>query len=304
MGLIDRWARLASVAPAVANVVARSGPAKWLAGLDSRATPPAFARQSFRRWFRRRKAAPRGGERVLLWPDTFNNHFRPETLIAATELLERAGFEVSIPHQPLCCGRPLYDWGFLEQARRRLERILAATRSEIAAGVPLVTVEPACASVFKDELPNLVGGRADALKLSGQTHYIADFVADRLDRFPDAKRGGSALVQAHCHHHSVIGLDKELELLDRLGVKVERPQQGCCGMAGAFGMAAETYDLGRKIGERALLPRVRALDDDMLVIADGFSCREQIEMHGKRRTTHIVELLRYRLAGAADSSKV
>jgi Fe-S oxidoreductase len=237
-----------------------------------------------------------GSDRLLLWPDTFNNHFRPDTLVAATELLERAGFQVIIPGEPLCCGRPLYDWGFLEKAKQRFERIFSVLRPEIDSGTPIVVLEPACASAFKDELLNLLPERWEARQLSAQVHYVADFIADRLDRFPSFLQGGSALVQPHCHHHSVIGFAKEKQLLRKLGLSVERTAQGCCGMAGAFGMAAETYEVGRTIGERVLLPRVRELDSGTLVMADGFSCREQIEMHTERGTTHVVELLRQRMA--------
>ncbi|GAO38459.1 putative oxidoreductase [Sphingomonas changbaiensis NBRC 104936] len=296
MGLIDRWARVADHAPGIANLLAGNRVGKWVAGIDGHATLPRFARQSFRRWFAERDKIPIGGERVLLWPDTFNNHFRPETAIAAVEVLERAGFEVTIPRVPLCCGRPLYDWGFLDQARARLERIFAALAGEIAAGTPVVGLEPACVSVFKDELPNLFPDRDEAHQLSKQVIYFADFVADRIDQIPSLHRGGDALVQVHCHHHAVIGFDKEKALLDRLSLAVERPPQGCCGMAGAFGMAAETHGVGRAIGERVLLPRVRELPADTLVLADGFSCREQIEAHGGRTTRHIAELLAGRLA--------
>ncbi|HEU4967354.1 FAD-binding and (Fe-S)-binding domain-containing protein, partial [Sphingomonas sp.] len=291
MGQIDRWARIAAHAPGAANLLAGNSLGKWIAGIDRRAKLPRLARQSFRSWFKRRGHMPVGGERVVLWPDTFNNHFRPETAIAAAEVLERAGFEAVIPPMPLCCGRPLYDWGLLDQARARLERIFAALKDEIAAGTPIVGLEPACVSVFKDELPNLFPDRDEAHRLSRQAVYFADFVADRIDRFPPWRRGGEALVQVHCHHHAVIGFDKEKALLDRLGIAVERPPQGCCGMAGAFGMAAETHDVGRAIGERVLLPRVRKLPPDTLILADGFSCREQIEMRGQRRTTHSAELL-------------
>jgi FAD/FMN-containing dehydrogenase/Fe-S oxidoreductase len=294
MGLIDRWARLASIAPALANMLAKTGAAKWLAGIDPRARLPRFASQTFRGWFARRGQGM-GGERLLLWPDTFNDHFRPATLIAATQLFARAGFDVTIPVQPLCCGRPLYDWGYLDKAKDRLEQVFHVLRPEIESGTPIVILEPACASVFKDELLNLFPERWEARRLAAQVHYFADFVADRLDRFPRFIAGGAALVQAHCHHHSVIGFDNELRLLDSLGVAVERPPQGCCGMAGAFGMAKGTFDVGRAIGERVLLPRVRELDDDMIVIADGFSCREQIELNGGRRTMHVAELLRERM---------
>jgi Fe-S oxidoreductase len=236
-----------------------------------------------------------GGERVLLWADTFNNHFRPRTLMAATELLARAGFNVAIPDKRLCCGRPLYDWGFVERAKRYLENILQSLAEDIDAGTPIVVAEPACASVFKDELLNLFAGDERAQRLSNQVTYIADFIADRFDRFPSFRRGGSALVQAHCHHHAVVGFDKEQDLLGKLSIEVERPPQGCCGMAGAFGMAKETFETGRAIGERVLLPRVRELAPDAMIIADGFSCREQIEINGGRTTTHIAELLCERL---------
>ena len=236
-----------------------------------------------------------GGDRLLLWPDTFNDNFRPRTLIAATQLFERAGFKVELPEKPLCCGRPLYDWGFLDKARQGFERIFAVMHEEIEAGTPVLVAEPACASAFKDELPNLMAGRAEAKRLSTQVHYIADFIAANIERFPKFLHGGSALVQPHCHHHAVIGFEAEQKLLQHLGLEVERPPQGCCGMAGAFGMAKETFDVGRAIGERVLLPRVRELSDDTVIIADGFSCREQIEMNGGRKAFHLVELLRERM---------
>ncbi|MGN6848928.1 MAG: FAD-binding and (Fe-S)-binding domain-containing protein [Sphingomicrobium sp.] len=295
MGLVDRWAKLARNAPALANTMAATPLAKWVAGIDRRAQLPRFASRTFCGWFRERTSGM-GGERLLLWPDTFNNYFRPRTLIAATQLLARAGFQLVIPPKPLCCGRPLYDWGFLEKAKQRFERTFDVLREEIDRGTPIVVLEPACASAFKDELLNLFPDRSEAKRLSAQVHYIADFIAERIERFPKMLTGGSALVQAHCHHHAVIGFDNELALLDRLGVEVERPPQGCCGMAGAFGMARETFDVGQAIGERVLLPRVRELDEETILVADGFSCREQIETHGGRRTMHIVELLRDRLA--------
>jgi FAD/FMN-containing dehydrogenase/Fe-S oxidoreductase len=295
MGRIDRWAKLAAFAPSVVNMVASTRPAKWIAGVDHRARLPKFASQTFRGWFHERGRRGIAGDPVIVWPDTFNNHFRPQTLIAATQLLERAGFRVDLPGEPLCCGRPLYDWGFLDVAKARFERTFRVLEHEIDSGTPIVVFEPACASTFKDELPNLFPDRTEARRLSSQVEYFADFVADRIDRFPRFLSGGSALVQAHCHHHSAIGFGKEKELLDRLEIAVERPPQGCCGMAGAFGMAKESFEVGRKIGERVLLPRVRELDPETIIIADGFSCREQIELNGGRKTTHIAELLRERM---------
>lgn len=295
MSQIARWAKLASYAPGLANTIAGTPPAKWIAGIHRRAELPRFASQTFREWLRVRGRRTIGGDQLILWPDTFNNYFRPRTLIAATQLLERAGYSIELPSAPLCCGRPLYDWGYLESAKAQFEQIFTALAGNIERGTPIVVLEPACASAFKDELLNLFPDRSEAKRLSSQVHYIADFVANRIDRFPRFLPGGSALVHAHCHHHSVIGFGKEGELLNRLQISVERPPQGCCGMAGAFGMARETFELGQRIGERVLLPRVRELDSDALIIADGFSCREQIELHGGRTTMHIAELLRERM---------
>jgi Fe-S oxidoreductase len=295
MALIDRWARIAASAPSLANFLTRTPIAKWAAGIHRDARLPKFASQRFRDWFHECRSGSMGAEPVLLWPDTFNDNFRPATLIAATQLLERAGFDVRIPKESLCCGRALYDWGFLDKARHRLERTLEVLRDVINQGTPIIVVEPACASVFKDELVNLFANRDEARRLSSQVHYVADFIAEHIDRFPPFIAGGAALVQAHCHHHAVIGFDKEQSLLDRLSITIDRPPQGCCGMAGAFGMAKESFAVAKAIGERVLLPKVRALDENVTVIADGFSCREQIEMHGGRKALHLVELLRERI---------
>jgi FAD/FMN-containing dehydrogenase/Fe-S oxidoreductase len=299
MGLIDKWAPLGGRMPAVANLLTQRQPfaaaAKWIGGIDPRSPMPKFARRTFRNGFSKRRS---GGERVLLWPDTFNNHFRPETLSAAAAVLEKGGFEVAIPKRRLCCGRALYDWGFLKRARRLLEDVLDCLADDIAAGTPLIILEPACASVFKDELTNLLADREDAAKLSNRTFYFADFVAAHRERFGEPRRGGRALVQVHCHQHAIFGFDSGKTLLDWLGIDVERPPQGCCGMAGAFGMAKETYDIGQAVGERVQLPRVREIDSETLVLADGFSCREQIEFHGGRSTLHLAQLLAERILSA------
>ncbi|HZU50449.1 MAG TPA: 4Fe-4S dicluster domain-containing protein, partial [Sphingomicrobium sp.] len=295
MSRISELARLASHAPAFSNIVGRTSLAKNLAGIHHGAKLPRFASQTFEKWFRDRGSRTIGTDRLLLWPDTFNNQFRPKTLIAATQLLERAGFRIALPSSSLCCGRPLYEWGFLEKAKKQFERTFSVLAAEIAAGTPIVVLEPACASTFKDELLNLFPDRDEAKSLSAQVHYFSDFVRDRIDRFPRFLKGGSALVQPHCHHHAVIGFENERKILDLLELSAEQPPQGCCGMAGAFGMAQETFDVAREIGERVLLPRVRALDPTTVIVADGFSCREQIEMNAGRTTVHVAELLRERM---------
>jgi Fe-S oxidoreductase len=227
---------------------------------------------------------------VLLWPDTFNNYFRPETAIAATHVLERLGFTVVTPTRPLCCGRPLYDWGMLDTAKRLWSRTFDTLRAEIEAGVPVIGLEPACLAAFRDELPGLFPNEPLAKRLCEQSVFFSDFLQG-CDRFGPPRRMGKALVQLHCHHHAVIGPKAELDLLDRMGVDRVQTCSACCGMAGAFGFEAAKYDVSMKIAERALFPAVRKLSPEDLVLANGFSCREQIEQGTRRNTLHVAELV-------------
>jgi Fe-S oxidoreductase len=265
--------------------------AKWIGGIHPARKMPHVVSRSFRRQFESRK----GGERVMLWPDTFNNYFRPATALAAARVLQAAGYEVVIPKRQLCCGRPLYDWGYLDEAKALWEQTFVTLSATVATGTPIIGLEPACTSAFKDELVGLFPDRKEAKSLAKQVVQFSDFVAANFDRFPTPKQGGSALVQAHCHHHAVIGFGAELQLLEKLGLAIDRPPQGCCGMAGAFGFARETHDVAMAIGERVLLPAVRATASDTAIVADGFSCREQIEQGTGRSTMHIAELLEQRM---------
>src|SRR5262249_36157522 len=164
-------ARLASPAPELANLVTQtpgiSALAKAAAGVSQRRRLPPFSRTTLQAWARRRRPL-RGGRRVILWPDTFTNRFESEVGAAAFWAVESAGFEVTVPQGHLCCGRPLYDYGFLGLARRYLERTLDALREDIRAGVPVVGIEPSCVAVFRDELPKLLPHDEDATRLSKQ----------------------------------------------------------------------------------------------------------------------------------------
>jgi FAD/FMN-containing dehydrogenase/Fe-S oxidoreductase len=291
-GLIFRWARLAALAPGLANAVAR-GPleplVKRLAGIAPGRSLPAFARSTFRSRFK-----PRGeGPPVLLWPDTFTNHFQPEIAEAAVEVLAAAapgGHRVEIPDRPLCCGRPLYDFGMLDLARRQLQEILEALRPAIAAGTPLVVLEPSCAAVFRDELPQLFPDDPAARRLAERTFTLAGFLVRETGFAPPGLKG-KAIVQGHCHQQSVLGMGADRELLRRLGLDAQL-LEGCCGMAGAFGFAREHFEVSRAVGERVLLPAVREAGPDTLILADGFSCREQIAQGAGRRARHLAEVLR------------
>jgi Fe-S oxidoreductase len=234
---------------------------------------------------------------VVLWPDTFNNYFHPQTAIHATEVLESAGCRVIVPRGSLCCGRPLYDYGFLGEAKALLRDILGQLRPHLETGTPIVVLEPSCLAVFRDELVNLLPDEQDAHRLCKQSYTLAELLAEEAPGWQPPRLDRRALVQRHCHHQAVMGFDCERRLIDRLGIDAEIADSGCCGMAGSFGYeAGDHYDVSMRCGERVLLPKVRDASDDTLLVADGFSCREQIETHGGRRTMHIVELLRDRLA--------
>jgi FAD/FMN-containing dehydrogenase/Fe-S oxidoreductase len=294
MGMIDRWARIASMAPRFVNFFTQApGIAnilKFFAGVAPKRRMPKFADQTFRSWFSKRPVQNSSKPRVMLWPDTLSNHFHPQIAQAAVEVLEHAGCQVVVPQASLCCGRPLYDFGMLDRAKRQLEELLEALKDEIVAGTPIVGLEPSCISVFRDEMPNLLGPNEQAEKLRRQTFLLSEFLVQKADYRPPQLRR-KALVHGHCHHKSVLKLDSEQELLKRLGLDFQIIDSGCCGMAGSFGFEKGKYEVSVKIGERVLLPAVRQAAPDTLIIADGFSCFQQIEQLTGRRALHIAEVL-------------
>ncbi|HEU4642997.1 MAG TPA: FAD-binding and (Fe-S)-binding domain-containing protein [Gemmatimonadaceae bacterium] len=301
MGLIHRWARAASHAPRLVNALTHapglSAIAKRVAGIAPQRTIPRFASEPFTRWFRRRPVVNPGGAPVLLWPDTFNNYFFPATAKAAVRVLERAGFRVEIPPRSLCCGRPLYDWGMLDEARRLLRQVLDVLRPRIEAGVPVVGLEPSCVSVFRDELTEMMPNDLDAQRLSGRTYLLGELLRDHAPSYAVPRLARRALVHGHCHHKAIMRMDAEVRMLRQLGLDYEMPDSGCCGMAGAFGFERRHYDVAMRVGERVLLPAVRGASPDTLIIADGFSCREQIRQGTGRQALHLAEVLDLAAAG-------
>jgi Fe-S oxidoreductase len=284
---VPRLVNLATGTPLLAGL------AKRMAGVAPQRSIPRFAPRTFRDWWREHRADGRGGgegAEVILWPDTFNNHFHPETAIAAVEVLEDAGCTVRIPEATLCCGRPLYEYGMLDLARRQLRQILDALRPQIRAGVPVVGLEPSCVSVFRDELPNLFPHDHDARRLREQTFTLAEFLERSGYEPPRLRR--RVLLHGHCHHKAVLDLTPEERILDRMGVERETLDSGCCGMAGAFGYEAEKYGVSVGAGERVLLPAVRAASPDTVVVADGFSCRGQVNDLTERKAVHLSEVIR------------
>ncbi|HEX2164484.1 MAG TPA: FAD-linked oxidase C-terminal domain-containing protein [Thermoanaerobaculia bacterium] len=306
MGLVHEWARIAARAPRLVNLLGRtpglSHLAKALAGIDRRRELPRFATRTFRRWFEReRPAAPRLGRgaaetaradrpRVLFFPDTFSDFLHPDGAIATVRVLEAAGYEVAIPAKRLCCGRPLYDYGFLGRARHRLAEIVDELAPAIDAGVPMVVAEPSCAATFRDELPMMLPDDPRAARLAQQTRTLAEQLAD-TDGYQPPRRSGRALYHGHCHHKAVMRTGADEELLRAAGLHLDAPVTGCCGLAGSFGFERGHYEVSIACGEQMLLPAVRGTAPDDLVIADGFSCRTQIEATTGRRPLHLAEVL-------------
>lgn len=306
-GLIHWWARLGSRMPGVVNLVNRlplvNRLVKAAVGMEQKREVPAFAPYTFRQWFQKREPRNLDKPPVLLWPDTFNDHFHPTTAQAAVEVLEAAGFQVQVPMQDMCCGRPLYDYGFLDMAERWLQHILVTLKEEIEDGVPLVVLEPSCAAVFRDELMNLFPQNQDAKRLSRQTYLLSEFLQKQAPDWHPPQLQRKALVHGHCHHKAIMKMEAEETLLKTMGLDIDVPKSGCCGMAGAFGFEqGDHYDVAIKAGERVLLPEVRRAPKDTLIITDGFSCREQIRQETDREGLHIAQVLQMALQEGAQGT--
>jgi FAD/FMN-containing dehydrogenase/Fe-S oxidoreductase len=295
-GFMDRWASLASIAPSLANLPGRipgvNSVIKSVLGVAQQRTLPQFATHNFRAEFNRTVApSPANAQPVLLWPDTWNNYFHPQALTAAAKLLTASGSAVQIPKQHICCGRPLYDFGFLDEARRYLLRILDQFAPQIDAGIPVVMLEPSCASVFRDELINFFPNDARAIRLSQQTIMFSEMLARNPAWQPPQMPGRRIVVHGHCHQKTQMTMKDEMKLLRATGASVELLDSGCCGMAGPFGFEADKFDVSQTLAERVLLPAVRATAPNDLLVSNGFSCREQIAQNSPRRALHLAEVL-------------
>jgi Fe-S oxidoreductase len=225
----------------------------------------------------------------VLWPDTFTDHLSPEVGRAAVEVLEAAGFDVVLPDKQVCCGLTWISTGQLGVARRVIERSLAILAPQLVAGTPIVGLEPSCTAALRQDAPDLLAGNPLAAAAASSTYTFAEFLTKEGWEPPQV--GGEALVQTHCHQHAVLGFDADRALMAAAGINAVVPDSGCCGLAGNFGFERDHYDVSKSIGERVLLPAVRAASPSTAVIADGFSCRTQIAHGTPRRATHLAELL-------------
>jgi FAD/FMN-containing dehydrogenase/Fe-S oxidoreductase len=300
LGWLPRWAGLAARAPWLAsgaNAALRARPlaaaAKRLGGIDRRRPLPAFAGQSFRRWVasRPRSAA---GKPVLLWADTFTNGFSPEAGQAAVRVLEAAGYDVRITSRQVCCGLTWISTGQLDGARRQLRRTLRELGPALDEGIPVVGLEPSCTAALRSDAAELLPGEPRAAALGAAVKTLAELLRSTDGWAPPDLSDVTGVAQPHCHARAVLGWDADAALLAAAGARVSAVG-GCCGLAGNFGVERGHHEVSAAVAETALFPAVRAAGPGATVLADGFSCRTQLDQLAGVRGTHLAELLASRL---------
>jgi Fe-S oxidoreductase len=326
MGWLPVAALLAARAPGLVNVAGRapllSRLIKAAGGIDQHRELPGFARERFTRWHARRGtrqarrdappvdggarqagAGPRkAAGRVILWPDTFTNSFHPEVGKAAVAVLEDAGFTVEVPARAVCCGLTWISTGQLGVASKVLRRTIRTLRPELQAGTRVVVLEPSCAAVFRSDAAGLLGSD-DARLLAKRTRTLAEVLTEAGWRPPARSviSHRAAIAQVHCHQHAIMGFDTDTELLKACGVEVDVLDSGCCGLAGNFGFEAGHYEVSVACAEHGLWPAVRDARPETAVLADGFSCRTQIQAgHLGREGQHLAQLLAGLLEDRSD----
>jgi len=299
MGWLPLWSRAVTGVPGVArlaNAALRRSPvaaaAKRLAGVEPRREMIRFAEQTFRTWFRARGTASRDGSTVVLWPDTFTDCHAPEVGRAAVEVLEALGHRVLVPPGRVCCGLTWHSTGQLGVTKKVLTHTLDILEPALKAGLPVIGLEPSCTVMLRDEATELLPDDPRARLLSAQTVTLAELVARHEGAWPFGTLDVDAVSQVHCHQEAKGTYDPDLDVLERLGVNTDVIGAGCCGLAGNFGFEPGHWDVSQACAERELYPRVRQAPDHELILADGFSCRTQVEQGTPRRALHLAEVLR------------
>ncbi|WUA11993.1 FAD-binding protein [Nocardia sp. NBC_01377] len=294
LGWLPRWSRLAARAPRLVNramrIRALRGVTLRLAGVDSRRSLPTFADQTFRRWFAATAAARRtDGKAVLLFVDSFTNHFCPQVAIDAVRVLEAAGYSPRITERETCCGLTWITTGQLDAARRILARTLEQLEQPLAEGIPVVGIEPSCTGVLRGDLVELIDSDA-ARAAAASTCTLAELLARDASWRAPSLDGVRVIAQPHCHHHAVMGWEADRQLLERAGAEVVR-LGGCCGLAGNFGVEIGHYEVSTAVAAHQLLPALEAAGPEDMFLADGFSCRTQAADLADRDGVHLAQLL-------------
>lgn len=309
LGLLPWAARAVARVTWLPNAVLGAPGLGWalrlLAGITTARPAPRFARQTFRRG---PLVAARRDDleaTVVVWPDTFTDAFRPHVADDLVAVLEAVGERVAVPSSWACCGRPLYDAGMLGFARRTLTHLLDVLEPWTSRGIPVVVPEPSCLAAFRDELPALLAddprsARLASLARSPAEHLLASpgleaVLADQRRAEGDDARPARAVVHPHCHARAIGTPPSDRALLERLGLRPEVLDAGCCGLAGSFGYRAEHEALSRRIGEEQWLPKVRAAvgaDEETTLVLDGFSCVMQLDQLSDLESTALISVVR------------
>ena len=306
MGWLPLWARLSRVAPSLVNTALHAPGldrvGKRLAGVDRARQAPVFAAESFLQWWRDRDAEepdPADPRTVVLWPDTFSTYFHPSIGQSAVRVLEDAGFQVAVPARPVCCGLTWISTGQLTVAKKVLRRTLDVMRPYLEHGTPVIGLEPSCTAVFRADAPELMPADQDVERLAGQVRTFAEHLVHHApDGWRPPRLDRRATVQTHCHQHAVMKFDADQELMRRAHLDADVLDEGCCGLAGNFGFERGHHEVSMAVAEHGVLPAVRDAAPDSLLLADGFSCRTQIEQGGTGRgALHLAEALALGLDG-------
>ncbi len=267
-------------------------------GVDRRRTLPRFAGQTFRQWFKARGGSSgRRNERgrVALFTDTFTNYNHPEIGAAAVRVLESLGYGVVLP-PVVCCGRPMLSAGMAQKAKVNARRNVESLRSYAAEGTKIVGLEPSCILSFRDDYPDLTPGLRGLEEVVDSTMLIEEFLVHAREQdgavLEFSRPLGKVLFQGHCHQKALTGTVKATQALESIpGCEVEEIKSGCCGMAGSFGFEKEHYDVSMRLGEQALFPSIREAGGGAAIVADGVSCRQQIEHGTGAHARHLAEVL-------------
>ncbi|MFI9152935.1 FAD-binding and (Fe-S)-binding domain-containing protein [Streptomyces sp. NPDC053367] len=327
MGWLPVWLRLAARTRAAAPLNALAGVrplarlARRLGGLAAEREFPKLAREPFSRWWRRRQPAAGSGELVVLWPDTFTEHLSPSVGRAAVRVLEAAGLRVALPPTLLprgprladgrtrsafalagvregrvCCGLTYVSTGQLDRARTVLRRTLDLMEPVLETGAPVVVLEPSCAAALRTDLTELLPDDPRAARLAARVLTFAEALERHAPDWRPPRLDRPAVGQTHCHQHAVLGDGAERRLRAAAGLEGDL-SGGCCGLAGNFGFEPGHHDVSVACAEEQLLPAVRSAPADAVVLADGFSCRTQLEQLAGVRGRHLAEVLAEELTG-------
>ncbi|MEO7350849.1 MAG: 4Fe-4S dicluster domain-containing protein, partial [Marmoricola sp.] len=290
LGQLPRWARMTP--PRVANAMLRSKAlgriAKGAAGVDPRRSLPRFSERPLRTG----EAPLAANVDVWIWADSFTDRFAADTGRAAIELLESMGLRAAVIPEPACCALTWITTGQLNAARRIVGRAVETLHGYVSSGTPVIGLEPSCLASIREDAAQLVDDPR-AIEVSAGIRSLGEFLADRVATgawTPPDLSGVEVVAQPHCHHHAVIGWETDAALLARTGAQVKRVG-GCCGLAGNFGVELGHYETSVAIAEHDLLPAVRNAGPGAVVLADGFSCRTQLDDLAGRRAVHLAELL-------------